>query len=291
MKAVKAEEVKKFLRKREIDFVGIAPVERFVHAPIGRRPADLLPEAKSVIVLGVHILTAVGRAANLAHYRRPEMRHAGFIHMLFGYVHLNRVMDTASHELAREMERKGYVTLPIPASAPNDSKALYGAFSNRHAAVAAGFGELGWHGLLLTPQYGSRVRLASIITEAELEPDPMYSGKPLCDPKRLDCDFSCIKLCPVNAFVESETLSAVIGGREFTYAKVHKRRCTLRDFEQYPPGSEPVEIPHDITDEEWLDLVRKYGNPWHAQEQAAIGRGSRGCRCQYECPIGGKLPT
>ena len=66
MKAIKAEEVKEFFRKRDIDFVGIAPVERFIHAPEGRRPTDLLPGAKSVIVIGMHILHAVGRGAKCA---------------------------------------------------------------------------------------------------------------------------------------------------------------------------------------------------------------------------------
>ncbi|NOR15797.1 MAG: reductive dehalogenase [Candidatus Aminicenantes bacterium] len=38
-------------------------------------------------------------------------------------------------------------------------------------AIASGMGELGRHGLLITPEYGPRVRLAKVFTELELTPD------------------------------------------------------------------------------------------------------------------------
>ena len=52
-----------------------------------------------------------------------------------------------------------------------------GFFSQRHAAVRAGLGEFGLSGLVINPQYGPRVRYVSIITEAELEPDPLLTEK------------------------------------------------------------------------------------------------------------------
>ena len=38
-------------------------------------------------------------------------------------------------------------------------------------AIAAGMGELGRHGMLITPEFGPRVRLAKVFTELELAPD------------------------------------------------------------------------------------------------------------------------
>jgi reductive dehalogenase len=38
-------------------------------------------------------------------------------------------------------------------------------------AIAAGLGELGRHGMLITPEYGPRVRLVKIFTELEIKPD------------------------------------------------------------------------------------------------------------------------
>ena len=37
------------------DFFGVANVERWKNAPIGHRPTDIFPGAKSVIVLGIKV--------------------------------------------------------------------------------------------------------------------------------------------------------------------------------------------------------------------------------------------
>ena len=53
------EEVKTRALAEDMDLVGITPVERLVGAPIGRRPTDILPTAKNVIVAAVHVLDSV----------------------------------------------------------------------------------------------------------------------------------------------------------------------------------------------------------------------------------------
>ncbi len=50
-------------------------------------------------------------------------------------------------------------------------------FSQRHAAIRAGLGEFGFNNIVLTPEFGPRVRFVSVITEAELEPDPLITKK------------------------------------------------------------------------------------------------------------------
>jgi reductive dehalogenase len=42
-------------------------------------------------------------------------------------------------------------------------------------AIAAGLGELGRHGMLITREFGPRVRLVKVFTELELAPDPPIS--------------------------------------------------------------------------------------------------------------------
>ena len=64
--------------------------------------------------------------------------------------------------------------------------------SHIYAAVAAGLTELGWNGLSISPEYGARNRFVSIITEAEIEPTPLYRGEKLCDM----CG-ECIQHCPM----------------------------------------------------------------------------------------------
>ena len=46
-------EIKKLCRSFGADLVGVASVERFVKAPKGYHPTDVMPTAKSVISLGI----------------------------------------------------------------------------------------------------------------------------------------------------------------------------------------------------------------------------------------------
>ncbi|HSR12812.1 MAG TPA: 4Fe-4S binding protein, partial [Thermodesulfobacteriota bacterium] len=113
----------------------------------------------------------------------------------------------------RFLEKSGFLALPVAPSGffrYRDYKDMKGGFiadfSHRHAAVAAGLGEFGRQGLLLTPEYGVRQRLCSIITSAPLRPDPLYGGEALCD----GCG-ACIAACPVSAFHKTEQYSVSIG--------------------------------------------------------------------------------
>ena len=64
----------------------------------------------------------------------------------------------------------------------------------RIAAYLAGLGEIGYSKVFLTPEFGPRQRFAMVMTEMELEPDPIYDGPPLCN----RC-MSCVRNCPGQA--------------------------------------------------------------------------------------------
>jgi len=49
-------------------------------------------------------------------------------------------LDRASFLVNRLLEQEGYVSVPIVASGVEDTRNVIAAFSNRHAAVAAGLG-------------------------------------------------------------------------------------------------------------------------------------------------------
>ena len=53
------QEVKGRIQDKNVQLVGIAPVERFEGAPVGRHPKDILPTARNVIVAAVHVLDSV----------------------------------------------------------------------------------------------------------------------------------------------------------------------------------------------------------------------------------------
>ncbi len=95
-------------------------------------------------------------------------------------------MSTSSLQLAEFLSRLGYHALP-----QGNEGGLSIPF-----AVLAGLGELGRSGLLVTPEYGSRVRLAKVFTDAPLNPDrPISFG--LWD-KCMDCCI-CADNCPAGA--------------------------------------------------------------------------------------------
>jgi epoxyqueuosine reductase QueG len=66
-------------------------------------------------------------------------------------------------------------------------------WSHRHSAVACGLGELGMNSGFICPEYGLRVRLCSVITDAHLKADPLDNIGQTC--LGSDCDL-CVKACP-----------------------------------------------------------------------------------------------
>ena len=63
-----SDDVKAFaLRDLDMDYVGISSVERLSGAPEGYRPTDLLPGAKSVVVMAVRLLEGATQAIFRAH--------------------------------------------------------------------------------------------------------------------------------------------------------------------------------------------------------------------------------
>jgi hypothetical protein len=94
----------------------------------------------------------------------------------FAYPTINWRLQMMAIRIAGFLEDEGHDSVPLPASGFRPAN-RYGLFSHRHAAVLAGLGEFGLNNLLLTPRYGPRVRLNSIITAAELDPDPLCAER------------------------------------------------------------------------------------------------------------------
>jgi len=230
-----------------IDLLGIAPVKRLEGGPEGGRPTDYLPRAKAVVVGAAKIPDAIIEVAG--HYEEPGKTLGPY--MWYGYATLNWDLSSAARRLVRFLEVKGFKGLPFP---PTGLLYKYGTradFSHRHAAVAAGIGELGFSGLLLTPEFGPRQRIVSIITDAPLKPSPMYHGTKLCQPDA--CGYACIKACPTTAM--SGKVSLTIEGRTFEHARLHGVKCKWQ-FAEKGFRRTKVPIPPDPTEEEWREVLK-----------------------------------
>jgi epoxyqueuosine reductase len=107
-----------------------------------------------------------------------------------GFTPGNRVMRTQSRKLRIWLgEDLGIKALSLP------YQIEYGGAFLKDSAALAGLGVIGKHNLLVTPEFGTRVRLRGIFMEAELEP----TGPLDFDPCNI-CDMPCHRACPRDAF-------------------------------------------------------------------------------------------
>ena len=83
------------------------------------------------------------------------------------------------------------------AAHPLPYHATEGGVFLKDAAALAGVGIIGKNNLLITPEYGPRIRLRALFLEEELTP----TGPATFDPCE-DCEMPCRSACPQNAFAE-----------------------------------------------------------------------------------------
>ena len=105
---------------------------------------------------------------------------------------LNAKLNDLTARIAAWITDKGHAARAIPASQSVDEGRLLGNVSHKAVAITAG---LGWQGkslLLVTPQHGPRVRLATVLTDMPLEP-----GAPVRN--RCGTCRECTNACPAGA--------------------------------------------------------------------------------------------
>ena len=211
------------LNECKMDKVGVASIDRFNSSPEGAHPTDFLPGCKSVIAF----CTRLPDGAVNAVFRSLEdkLRHAHGIYGAFGYVGApNYNLMWANYKLAKFIEEEsGFIAVPQPAGPTHSGMMM----SMRHSAFAAGLGEFGWNSLMLTPEFGPRNRFGAVLTTLELEPDPMYNGPKLCDPKKCHV---CEKMCPSHAIPPynfNQIRYVTQGGKTVGYGATNWARCRV----------------------------------------------------------------
>jgi epoxyqueuosine reductase len=181
-----SEEIKQFVFSLGADRCGIAAVERFEEAPVGFHPADIFPECRSVVVFLKQMPPSLLLSTNPIPYT-----HAASL--------LYKQLDRIGLELCTFLFRKSHQAVPVPADVPYiawDEQRMYGQaiLSMRHAAYLAGLGFLGRNTLLIHPELGNMVYIGAILTDIELEADPVQTDL-ACPP---NCRI-CLEVCPAKA--------------------------------------------------------------------------------------------
>jgi len=113
------------------------------------------------------------------------------------YRQANFFLDRLAFKLASFIQSEGFLSLPIPASQVIDWEKQKGHLSHRKLACAAGLGWLGRNNLLVNPDFGSRIRLVTILTNMPLSCD---------EPLNTDCGEcrACVSVCPAGAIKEKQ---------------------------------------------------------------------------------------
>jgi epoxyqueuosine reductase len=129
------------------------------------------------------------------------------------YRQVNFALDRLTFALASHIQALGRRALPIPASQLVDWQNQRGHLSHKRIAVAAGLGWLGRNNLLVTPGFGSQVRLATVLTDLELDagtrdmagaghnPIPSAELGSCPKPRQDSCGScrACMSACPAHA--------------------------------------------------------------------------------------------
>jgi hypothetical protein len=281
-------QVKNAAREMGADVCGIGSMDRYEGAPKQQDPRYIFPDAKSCISLVFRIPRG---------YLRGIEEGTHFVtYTAMGYAGMNRVyMPNVQRELTCFIEDHGYEAVPIcneigRSSIPFTTQKYDPTISrpvrpgnptanvlvdDRVAAYICGMGEFGYSKVFLTPEFGPLQRFATIYTDAELEPDPIFEGG-LCD--RCMC---CVKDCTGKAISATETEGVTIAGRRVEWGKLDFLKCSIA-YKGGNPEFNPFMDPKvDTTEFEGKyaggeALSKVVGHPASFGHNAAL-EGARGC--------------
>lgn len=176
-------EVVKFLKDRGAFKVRVANASvGFEKAIKGCHPLDVMKHSNSVIVFAIYV--------GLDYYRTVEIEGKTEGDSRIGHI----FRDWVGYALAESLRTKGFNAVFPTGFFDRDRKIARLSF--KLVAHEAGIGAYGKSGLIVTPEYGPRVNIGVVVTDAVLEPDRKLDFNP-CQ----NCEV-CVKVCPVNAIKE-----------------------------------------------------------------------------------------
>lgn len=176
-----------------VNIVRSCSVEKWEEMPIQSPdfwPQHIWPWVKNVIVLGIPLYTPMISTT-------PSMVYQEL------YDTSNRVLDDISYHLTNYIITKlGYKAIFFPRDCYYNIDVLVdnpnAAFSHVIAGYYAGMGSIGDSHNLITKEFGPRLRIVSILTDAPITQDEMLK-KNLC----IHCK-KCLRSCPSKCFSENE---------------------------------------------------------------------------------------
>jgi epoxyqueuosine reductase QueG len=282
--------LKEYLLGHGADLVGIGTVERLEGSPPLMHPSRYLAGGDTLISIALHVNEAVCDlvAESVRDRTLPASYHS---YQLFTLTIINPQLDRLAYLGAKFLEQQGYRAYPFPANLPHllrpspEYPGGPGDISHKHVAVACGLGQIGWHTLLITPQFGTRQKLTSIVTRAPLEPDSLFN-QTLCHPSR--CGFQCAQACPTAAIPAdlNNEVRIEIGGISVEYAALVGWRCRwgCSGMLKCTGGYKDIPLPDSEPSSEGLLGYKAEVDPWQERLRGLSGLIPFCGRCFCICP-------
>ncbi|MBE7085270.1 MAG: epoxyqueuosine reductase [Clostridiales bacterium] len=170
------QEITKFASSLGADIVGFCTLKK---PPLKSSPH--LTHAISIAVkLSDAVLSTIDSAPTYVYFQH--------------YRTANALLDNIAFRITQKLESYGFSALPVAASQSQGKNNPYnGVLSHKTVAVLSGLGFVGKSGLFLTEKYGSKVRLATILTNL-----PVENELPVLENGCGDCNV-CVNACPAGA--------------------------------------------------------------------------------------------
>ena len=243
--------------------------------------SDMMHDAKSVIVLGMHYpdtpVTRVGQ---------PPAESVG--PYVFTQYEVNRLTGHLAYSVCRALNALGYEavyshnltgagsTVGSPRGQFND------ASCNALEAVAAGIGSMALNGSVVTEEYGIHQRFVAIVTNADLEADEVKEGlAAACK----GCE-KCLTACPTAALQKDRVTEIEMNGKKVTYLPVDAHRCdwatkfalVAEEGNMYTGNFTDIPCPETVTAQALADALRQ-------QDPVFKFRPVTGEKCIISCPL------
>ncbi|MBQ8758425.1 MAG: epoxyqueuosine reductase [Clostridia bacterium] len=229
-----AQQIKELAYQCGADLCGIASLDRFEGAPANMDPRYIMPEAKSMIVMGFRVmrgsLRGIEEGTFFSNYSAMGYGCLTYTYIPMTVMNMCRVIEDEGYEAIplghqsdwRGIDNDGNIrenySKPVEPGKPQPDIMLH----LRICGYLAGLGEIGYSKMLLTPEFGPRLRLGVILTELELEPDPIYDGPKLCN----RC-MACVRECPGNAISATKTVKVTLAGHEVEWGELDFDACDI----------------------------------------------------------------
>ena len=167
----------------------------------------------------------------------------------------NMLLMSINAKMKRWVEEQGRVAYRLPYHIEN------GGIYLKDAAVLAGLGCIGKNNMLVTPEFGPRVRLRGMLIDDLLPTTGPVDFDP-CE----DCDLPCREACPQKAFKKN-----IYQDKDYGVSQL--------------PGRSGVFDRHTCDIQMKIDLDNH--EPIEVEDQDEPGKLARYCRdCEMSCPVG-----